>query len=504
MVEGRSRSPDDDGAPVLRVVRTGGTSAARPKTDLGNAERLVDRFAGELRYCRPQRRWLYWDRRHWAADWTGEAERRAKATVRAIYADARMAGDPDERRALARWALASESRQRLVALLALAQTEAEVAVAPVDLDRDSFLLATNTGTIDLRTGQLRPADPADLITHLAPVDYDPEGSCPRWEAFLRRVVPDRAVRGFLQRAIGYSLTGSLAEQCLWILWGAGRNGKSTFLTTVQALLGDYAMQAAPSMLVDRRRDATPYDLADLPGRRLVAVAETEEVGHLAEGVIKQLTGGEPMRARNLYGDFFEFQPQAKIWLTTNHKPTVRGEDEGIWRRLHLVPFLERIADEELDRSLPRRLRQELPGILGWAVRGCLAWQHDGLAPPAAVVEATSAYRRDEGVLSRFLEDTCVISPRVSVTKKALYDAYSHWCNEQGLAPLSQPRLSKELKERGIADERGAKGVHYWRSLGLRSPDFETTAEEISPGHPQSRPPRGDVGDASDAAVRKSP
>ena len=184
----------------------------------------------------------------------------------------------------------------------------------------------------------RPNDPADLITHLVPIDYDPVASCPRWEAFLARVLPDPCRPGlFAARAAGYSLTGSIREQCLWILWGGGRNGKSTFLTTLQALMGDYAMQAPLSMLVDHKPDAVPYDLAALPGRRLVAVAETDEVGYLGEGVIKQLTGGEPMRARNFYGDFFEFQPQVKIWLTTNHKPTIRGEDEGIWRRIQLVP-----------------------------------------------------------------------------------------------------------------------------------------------------------------------
>ena len=270
----------------------------------------------------------------------------------------------------------------------------------------------------------------------------------------------------MQRAAGYSLTGSIREQCLWILWGGGRNGKSTLLTTLQALMGDYAMQAPLSMLVDRKRDATPYDLADLAGRRLVAVAETDEVGHLAEGVIKQLTGGEPMRARNLYGDFFEFQPQAKIWLSTNHKPTVRGEDEGIWRRIQLVPFTERIFEHELDRDLPEKLPGELPGILAWAVAGCVAWQQQGLDAPKVVQDATLEYRREESVLTRFLSDCCVLAARATVAKKLLYEAYTVWCDEQGLTPLSQPRLSKALKERNIKEERGTGGVHAWRGLGL--------------------------------------
>ena len=458
----------------------------RPATDLGNAERLADRYAGELVYCLQQRRWRTWTGTHWATDVTGEAVRRAKATARAILSEARRVTDQGERRALARWALSSESRRGIEAMVALAQSEAAFAVTPEELDRDDWLLATRRGTIELRSGRLRAADPADLITHLAPVDYDPSATCPRWMAFLARIVPDPEVRGFLQRSIGYSLTGSMREQCVWILWGDGCNGKSTLVTTVQALLGDYAMQAPLSMLVDRRRDATPFDLADLPGRRFVAVSETREISCLAEGVIKQLTGGEPMRARSLYGDFFEFQPKAKIWLSTNHKPAVKGEDDGIWRRIHLVPFVEHIADDEVDRDLPAKLRAELPGILGWALRGCTAWQRDGLQVPKIVVDATLEYRREESVFTRFLDDACVRAARAAVTKKALYAAYTAWCDEQGLAPLSQVRLSKVVKEQGVREERGTGGRHYWRGLGLR-------AEQP-----------GDASDGSDTLFGKSP
>lgn len=439
----------------------------RPATDLGNAERLADRHAGELCYCQQQRRWRIWRGTHWATDFTGEATRRGKATARSILSEARRAAEDGERRSLARWALTSESRRGIEAMMALAQSETAFAVSPEDLDRDDWLLATHRGTVQLRSARLRVADPV-VITRLAPVDYEPSATCPRWTAFLTRIVPDPELRGFLQRSVGYSLTGSMREQCMWILWGGGRNGKSTFLTTVQAMMGDYAMQASLSMLVDRRRDATPFDLADLPGRRLVAVSETREISCLAEGVIKQLTGGEPMRARSLYGDFFEFQPRAKIWLSTNHKPAIKGEDDGIWRRIHLVPFLERIGDEEVDRDLPEKLRSELPGILAWAVRGCVEWQHAGLQVPKVVLDATLEYRREECVFTRFLDDVCVRTRLAAVAKKALYGAYTEWCEEQGLAPLSQVRLSRTLKEQGVGEERGTGGRHLWRGLGLRA------------------------------------
>lgn len=489
--------------------------APRPITDLGNAERLVDRHAGELCYTQQQRRWRVWQGTHWAIDVTGEATRRGKATARAILSEARRVGDEAERKSLARWALASESRRGIDAMMALAETEAAFAVSPAEFDRDDWLLATRRGTVELRSGRLRPADPADLITHLAPVAFEPAATCRRWMAFLSRIVPDPELRGFLQRSVGVSLTGSMREQCIWILWGDGRNGKSTFLTTVQALLGDYAMQAPLSMLVDRRRDATPFDLADLPGRRLVAVSETREISCLAEGVVKQLTGGEPMRARSLYGDFFEFQPKAKIWLSTNHKPGIKGEDDGIWRRIHLVPFLERIRDDEVDRDLPSKLREELPGILAWAVLGCLDWQHDGLRVPKVVLDATLEYRREESILARFLDDVCVSTARAIVTKKELYSAYTAWCDEQGLAPLSQVRLSKALKEQGFREDRGTGGRHLWRGVGLQSSEsgdaidtsdtilgksrdtglareFQGNASLASPTSPQAPLPRVDL------------
>lgn len=475
----------------------------RPATDLGNAERLVDRHAGELCYTQQQRRWRVWLGTHWATDVTGAAARRAKATVRAILSEARRVPDEADRRSLARWALASESRRGIEAMMALAQTEEAFAVNPAEFDRDDWLLATRRGTVELRSARLRAADPADLITHLAPVDFDPSATCRRWMAFLARTLPDPEVQGFMQRSVGYSLTGSMREQCLWILYGDGRNGKTTFMTTVQGLLGDYAMQAPLSMLVDRRRDATPFDLADLPGRRLVAVSETGEISCLAEGVIKQLTGGEPMRARSLYGDFFEFQPKAKIWLSTNHKPGIKGEDDGIWRRIHLVPFLERIRDDEVDRDLPAKLREELPGILAWALSGCLDWQRDGLRVPKVVLDATLEYRREESIFARFLDDACVRTARAVVTKKALYGAYTTWCDEQGLTPLSQVRLSKALKEQGFRDERGTGGRHLWRGLGLRSgaTGDVSDASDVTPG---KRCDTGLVRELSEKASLASP
>lgn len=481
----RAKASGQGGGPAGSQTGHALPMVPRPTTDLGNAERLVDRHAGELCYTQQQRRWRVWLGTHWAADVTGAAARRAKATARAILSEARRVPDDSERKNLARWALTSESRRGLESMLALAQTEAAFAVSPAEFDSDDWLLATRRGTVELRSARLRPADPADLITHLAPVNYDPSATCQRWMAFLTRILPDPEVRGFLQRSVGYSLTGSMREQCIWILHGDGRTGKTTLMTTIQAVMGDYAMQAPLSMLVDRRRDATPFDLADLPGRRLVAVAETGEMSCLSEGVIKQLTGGEPMRARSLYGEFFEFQPKAKIWLSTNHKPGIKGEDDGIWRRIHLVPFLERIRDDEVDRDLPSKLRDELPGILAWALKGCLDWQRDGLEVPRVVLDATLEYRREESIVARFLDDVCVRTARAVVTKKTLYGAYTGWCDEQGLGPLSQVRLSKALKEQGLRDERGSGGRHLWRGLGLRAGASGDVSDigDATPGKP---------------------
>ncbi len=446
-------------------------------TDLGNARRLVVSHGHELRYCNAWGLWLIWDGRRWRRDLTQEVERRAKDTVRRIYTEAATAESEADRKSLAKWAVQSESAARLRDLVRLAQSEPEIAVAPDDLDADPWLLNVANGTLDLRTGDLRPHDPADHITRIAPVDYDPDAPHGEWSAFLDRVTQgDDGLASYLQRTVGYSLTGRVSEQALFFLYGSGANGKSTFTEVLLKLLGDYGKQADPELLLARSGDVHPTGIADLQGARLVVCAEVEEGRRWAEVTVKQLTGGDRIKARFMRQDFFEFAPTFKIWLAANHKPTVRGSDHAIWRRLKLIGFEARIpADEQIPDYHERLVADEAAGILRWAVEGCLSWQRDGLVEPKAVRAAVDEYRAEEDVLAAFLEECCEIEPqdvlllpddssRWFATNSQLMHAYQEWAKANGERPLNQRELGRALQERGF--ESGRRRVGRGR-LGIR-------------------------------------
>lgn len=436
-------------------------------TDMGNGQRLVKRHGADLRYCDRWKSWLVWDGRRFARDETGSVERRAKDTVRAIYAEAADAVADSERKSLARWAMRSEAAQRIREMVALARTEDGIAIMPDCLDRDPWLLTVANGAIDLRTGTLRPAQRSDDVTKLAPVTYDADATCPQWLTFLDRIMDGNdALIAFLQRAVGYALTGDVSEHCLFLLYGTGRNGKTTFMETLAALLGDYAQTTPTETLLVRREGGIPNDLARLVGARLVSASESEDGKRLSEALIKQLTGGDTISARFLRAEFFDFRPTFKLFFRTNHKPIVRGTDEGIWSRLKLLPFEVQIPDAERDKSLPDRLRQELPGILNWALAGCLAWQQDGLGTPGDVTDATQAYRQEMDLLGSFLEESCVLGHQRHVSASDLYKAFSAWAESNGERPMAQRTLGLKLTERGFRVERGTGGQRRWTGLTL--------------------------------------
>jgi putative DNA primase/helicase len=440
-------------------------------TDVGNAERLVARHGRDLRYCHPWGRWLVWDGRRWADDATGEAVRRTKETLRYLAASANEIEDDGARKRLLKFALESEKDARLRAALALAQSEHGIPVLPDELDSDTWLLNVANGTLELRTGELRPHDRADLITKLAPAQFDPDARSPLWESALERwFARDEELVEFVQRLVGYSLAGTTREQLLLLLYGPGENGKSSFVTTMLELLGDYAQQTPTSTFLDRRGDSIPNDLARLRGARLVAAAETGESRRLNEALVKQMTGGDRISARFMRGEFFEFMPAFTPWLATNHKPEIRGTDHAIWRRIRLVPFTVTIGSKERDLELQEKLRGELDGILAWAVRGCLDWQIDGLPIPAAVEEATAEYRAEMDVVGRFLEDCCRSSEGAEVTSAALFNRYGYWCTANGEEPLSQKALAGRLSDRGFVNRRAAKGRRIWVGLELAVDD----------------------------------
>ncbi|EMI11236.1 DNA primase family protein [Anoxybacillus gonensis] len=440
-------------------------------TDLGNAERLVCRHGQNIRYNHVFGKWYIWDGKRWGEDKKKQIKQLAKDTVRNIYKEAHEEEDADKRKALSEHATRSESRTRIEAMISLA--ESEVPILPDDMDRDIWLFNCQNGVIDLKTGELLPHSREYLMTKISPVSYDPKAECPTWIKFLEDIMQDdegnvkHELIEFLQKAIGYSLTGDTSEQVLFFLYGTGRNGKSTFVNTIKEILGDYGKQTNADTFTVKKSDRVNNDIAALKGARLVAATESEEGARLAESLVKQLTGGEPILARFLHQEFFEFVPQFKIFFTTNHKPVIRGGDEGIWRRIRLIPFTVTIPPEKLDKDLPQKLRAEMPGILRWAVEGCLKWQREGLGNPKEVQEATQSYKDEMDTLGNFIKENCVIVPSAKCVVSELYKEYTEWCEDNGEFVLSRTKFNRKIEERGFKKERSTGGHFYFFGIGLR-------------------------------------
>jgi putative DNA primase/helicase len=454
-----------DQPPPTTGADTGEGPARFNLTDLGNAERFVADHGSKVRYCGPWGKWLVYDGKRWAQDDTGQVERLMKDTVRAIYAEASQARDSQERKAIAEHAKRSEARKRISDAIQLARSELGIPILPEDRDRDPWALNVENGTVDLRSGELREHRREDLITKLAPVEYRPAAKAPTFQAFLERILPSEALRRFLRRAVGYSASGEVSEEALMILHGTGDNGKTTLINAVLDALGDYAMEAAPELIL-AKRGSHPTELADLFGARFVSARETDEGRRLAEAVVKQLTGRDRIKARRMREDFWQFDPTHTLFLATNHKPEVRGTDHAIWRRLKLVPFDVKIPEDEKDRELPRKLQAELPGILAWIVRGCLDYQREGLGVPEEVRDATEGYRSEMDVLAAFIDDRCSVHPKASVGATPLYNAYKDWCAEAGEDAISQRKFGGQIGERGF--DKDKSGTITWYGIGLRA------------------------------------
>ena len=454
--------PDDE---VDRVVQ----SACRyvqgnpRQTDLrlhdeGNARRFVDFFGHEIRYVAEMKKWLIWNGRYWRLDVENAVLERAKKSADLIAAEAMAVSDNDVKDAIFRHARASHQEPRLRAMVKLAESDAAVVIRIAALDRDPFLLPVENGVLDLRTGTLREHRPDDLITRIAPVVFDPRAKCPTWWRFLTRVIRtqhrgrsrcDRELVELLRRLLGCCLTGDANAQMLFFLYGLGANGKSTFLNVVKALLGpDYAKTAAYETLTFKKggRGAT-NDLARLRGARAVLTSEIEDGAQLDESLVKQLTGGEAITARFLYAEFFEFLPEFKILMAGNHKPVIRGDDDGIWRRLQLIPFTETIPEAERDPHLPAKLLAELTGILNWALQGCRDWQRKGLRPTARMRAAIQEYRSDSDLIGQWVLDCCDEGAGKTVGAMDAYTSYKFWAFLNGLKPMTNATFGKNLKER---------------------------------------------------------
>lgn len=467
-------------AAVLPLPRTGAATAAPAPhplatesicTETANAQELVRLAGGDVRYVHAWRRWLAWDGQRWAPDDTGRLEDLARMVADGLFDRAAAAGDDRERRTVARHAVNSASRRGIEAMIALAATEAGVPIRPDVLDADPMRLTVANGTLDLRSGELREHRPLDYMTKLVPWPYDPAATCPRWLKFLEEILPDPSVRVFLQKAVGYSLTGNTSEQCLFLLCGSGANGKSVLLETLMDLVGDYGLRTPSETLLARRGDAIPNDLAALRGARLVVASETEDGRRLAESRIKELTSGDTISARFMRSEWFSFRPVGKLFLATNHRPQVRGTDHAIWRRIRLIPFDQTFGQPggpPADPHLRDKLRAELPGILAWAVTGSALWHHRGMTSPEAVTAATAAYRTEQDVLGDFFTDAVEIDKAASATAAELFGAYRDWCTAAAERPMTKTAFGRALQERGFHQVR-TETARMWHGLRLRAP-----------------------------------
>lgn len=477
--DGQADEPPDPAGEVLLPP------GVERNTDLGNAHRLVNDHHDEIRYVGQWGTWLVWDGRRWERDHAGAVYELAKATVARMWRDAGQIEDADRKKAAVAWALRSEAAARIDAMVRLARTDPRIVVSPDDLDADPWALNVRNGTVDLRTGQLRPHRPADLHTKIAGVHHDQHAQAPAFDRFLETIIPDGDVRVFIQRAVGYSLTGLTTEQLLFFAHGSGANGKSTLFETLLTLLGDYGRHSEPDLLLVKG-DAHPTGVADLMGARLVVTSEIEEGRRLAEATVKQLTGGDRIKARYMRQDFFEFAPTHKLFLHANHRPIVRGTDHAIWRRLRLIPFTVTIARSDQDPNLAKRLEHELPGILNWALAGVRDWHAHGLTEPLAVQAASDDYRADMDLLGAFLDETCVLLPGIQCAADALYKAYTDWCDDNGERPLSQRRLGQTLTERGLDRKKwGPARRWHWLGIGLADATQQPIPNYSDPRMPAS-------------------
>lgn len=462
---------DDDTELALALFRDGKVGAEQPKksydmTDTGNAHRMYDRFGHIIRYSYNRKKWYYWDGKAWRLDDSGEIKKLADVICEDIKREAFQEQDEKTQADMLKWASKTASSRGKEAMIKECQHLPGVPASPDDFDSYAEYINCQNGIVNLRTGELLPHDSNFLMSKVCHSDYDVEGKKPKmWLKFLNDVTAgNKALQKYIQKSVGYSLTGSNREQCAYFLYGMGNNGKSTFLDTIADLLGGYASNAQPETIMMRKwgDGGALSDIARLKSARFVTSEEATEGVRLNEGLLKQLTGGSKITCRFLYGDEFEYTPEFKIWIATNHKPVIRGTDVGIWRRIKLIPFEVNISAEKVDKNLKYKLRKEFPQILRWAVDGCRMWMTEGIEEPECVLEAVKEYKQEMDLLAGFIEQCIVIDYTCGerVNASDLFKVYIQWAKDNNEYEMSSKKffseISKKLPEKG----RSARGIFY--------------------------------------------
>jgi putative DNA primase/helicase len=437
-------------------------------TDATTAERLLKEHGKDIRYIAPWKKWIVWNGANWETDSGGALiHTKGLEIVRSIYAEIYKTADYRERMEIERYAIKSESTRQRENFVRAARYILGLNAAVDDLDRDPWLLNAENGTIDLRTGELVPHRQEDMITKIANVKHDKDADCPKWKQFIREIMGYKGeLVAFLQAAAGWAVSGDISEQSMFILYGTGANGKSTFLNVIMRILGDYAITTYAETFMKRSGDSLTNDIARLRGTRFVATAETEQGRRLSEHLIKQATGNDQMTARFLYGEHFNFVPTFKIFMASNHKPVIKGTDHGIWRRIKLIPFTTTIAEEKMDKHLEQKLLEEKSGILNWLIEGALRWQKEGLNTPSIVLNATDEYRGEMDAIGNFIKERCVQKPGETIKARELFRVYQEWCEENNELATSERMFGLRMKELGMAQKRAADG-RYWQDIAVQ-------------------------------------
>ena len=435
-------------------------------TDTGNAHRLSDKFGHIIRYSYNRKKWYFWDGKTWRLDESGEIKKLADVICEDIKQEAFMEQDEDVQAKMVKWANRTAGSNNKENMIKECQHLDGIPVGANSFDSYPDFFNCQNGIVNLRNGELIPHDSSFMMSKIAMCDYDVSGKSPEmWLHFLDDVTAgNKELQEYIQRCVGYSLGGSTREQCAYFLYGMGNNGKSTFLDTIADMLGDYAANTQPETIMMKRfgNEGANSDVARLKGARYVTCEEPTEGVRLNEGLLKQLTGGSKITCRFLYGEEFEYTPEFKIWVATNHKPVIRGTDVGIWRRIKLIPFEVNIPPEKVDKHMKYKLRKEMPQILHWAVEGCIKWQREGIAEPKCVQEAVREYKNEMDLLVGFIEQCVEITydSGDKIPASDLFHIYSMWAKANNEYEMSSKKFFREIGKKLPDKGRAGTGVFY--------------------------------------------
>jgi putative DNA primase/helicase len=435
------------------------------ETDADNAQRFAKRFGDKVIYT-PGRGFLAYDGSRWRSDHLLQVMKLAEDTARMIAGEASHLDRESDKAARVKFAKQSLSKGALDRMCDLAKRH--VVIEDSRLDSDPWLLNVQNGTIDLRTGQLKEHDPNNYLTKVVPVRFDGEVHCPNFISFLDQALGgDSELIGYMQKAVGYTLTGDTSEQVFFLPHGPGQTGKSTFLHLIREMLGDYGLHTPSDTLLDKKYDnSIPADLARLAGARMVTAVEANWTRQVDEARLKAMTGGDPITARFMRQDFFQFTPEFKLWFAVNDFPGVRGTAGAFWRRVRVIPFEVQVSQEQRDSKLNEKLREEWPGILAWAVQGCLKWRRDGLGVPEAVMRAGGQWQNSADHIRKFSNEEVILDPGNSVQASVLYAHYKAWCERNGEKPVRDVTFKAKLEGLDVTHKRANTGS-VWRDVKIR-------------------------------------